>query len=195
MADAQLRQLRTAVPPISPKRWWGWITPNQMFRKSPMQTGVARVGVIRGKKAHFFLYSFSGLDFCGGVMSRASELLELPGTVAASVYSRKGFIEEFEGALSEAEAGEMVHLCAAITLTMEMQGLLLGRMVDQSGWDSCYGWMTWGPEISIVTIHDSTCIVQGQQASFNQLIKAMRKSANTEIIKPGGKGEPNDNIG
>jgi roadblock/LC7 domain-containing protein len=128
-------------------------------------------------------------------MSRASELVKLPGTVAASLFSRKGFLEEFEGALTEAEAGEMVHLCAAITLTMEMQGRLLGRMADQSGWDSCYGWITWGPEMSIVTIHDSMCIVQGQQTSFNQVIKAMTASADTEIIKPGGKGEPNASIG
>ncbi|MBU2641940.1 MAG: DUF2173 family protein [Gammaproteobacteria bacterium] len=128
-------------------------------------------------------------------MSRASELMALPGTVAAGLFSRKGFLEEFEGALTEAEAGEMVHLCAAITLTMEMQGRLLGRMAGQSGWDSCYGWMTWGPEMSIVTIHDSMCIVQGQQTSFNQVIQAMTASADTEIIKPGGKGEPNASIG
>ena len=128
-------------------------------------------------------------------MSRASELVKLPGTVAAGLFSRKGFLEEFEGALTEAEAGEMVHLCAAITLTMEMQGRLLGRMADQSGWDSCYSWITWGPEMSIVTVHDSMCIVQGKQTSFNQVIKAMTESADTEIIKPGGKGEPNASIG
>ena len=128
-------------------------------------------------------------------MSRASELVKLPGTVAAGLFSRKGFLEEFEGALTEAEAGEMVHLCAAITMTMEMQGRLLGRMADQSGWDSFYGWMTWGPEMSIVTIHDSMCIVQGRQTSFNRVIKAMTESAGTEPIKPGGKGEPNANIG
>ena len=128
-------------------------------------------------------------------MSRAFELVKLPGTVAAGLFSRKGFLEEFEGVMTEAEAGEMAHLCAAITLTMEMQGRLLGRMAGQSGWDSCYGWMTWGPEMSIVTVHDSMCIVQGKQTSFNQVIKAMTESADTEIIKPGGKGEPNASIG
>jgi len=128
-------------------------------------------------------------------MSRTSELLNLPGVVAAGLYSRKGYLEEFEGALTEAEAVEMVNLCTAITMTMEMQGRLLGRMADQSGWDSCYGWMTWGPEMSIVTVHDSMCVVQGQQTAFNQVIKAMTASADAEIIKPGGKGEPNASIG
>lgn len=128
-------------------------------------------------------------------MSRTSELLKLPGVVAAGLFSRKGYLEEFEGALSEAEATEMANLCTAITMTMEMQGRLLGRMADQSGWDSCYGWMTWGPDMSVVTIHDSLCIVQAQQTSFNQLIKAMRESAEAEPIKPGGKGEPNASIG
>ena len=128
-------------------------------------------------------------------MSRTSELLDLPGVAAAGLFSRKGFLEEYEGALTEAEANEMVSLCTAITMMLEMQGRLMDRMVDQSGWDSCYGWMTWGPEMAIVTVHDSMCIVQGQNVSFNQLIQAMTASANAEIIKPGGKGEPNASIG
>lgn len=121
--------------------------------------------------------------------------MDLPGVAAAGLFSRKGYPEEFEGALSEAEATELANLCAAITITMEMQGRLLGRMVDQAGWDSSYGWITWGPERAIVAVHDSMCIVQGRQASFSQLIKTMTASAQAEIIKPGGKGEPNASIG
>ena len=127
-------------------------------------------------------------------MSRTSELVKLPGTVAAALFSRKGFLEEFEGTLTEAEAEKMAILGAAITLTMEMQGRLLGRMVDQSGWDSSYGWMMWWPEMSFVAIHDSVCIVRGQQASLSQLIKSMKESADAEIVKS-GKGEPNAGIG
>lgn len=128
-------------------------------------------------------------------MSRTSELLNLPGVVAAGLFSRKGFLEESEGALTETEAAKMASLCTAITMTMEMQGRLLGRLADNPGWTSSYGWMTWGPEMSIVTIHDSMCVVQGRQTSFNQVIKAMTESADTEPIKPGGKGEPNANLG
>lgn len=128
-------------------------------------------------------------------MSRTSELLKLPGVVAAGLFSRKGYLEESDGALTDAEAAEMAGLCTAITMTMEMQGRLLGRLADSPGWTSCYGWMTWGPEMSIVTIHDSMCIAQGRQTAFNQVIKAMTESANSEPIKPGGKGEPNANLG
>lgn len=127
-------------------------------------------------------------------MSRTSELVKLPGTVAAALFSRKGFLEGFEGTLTEAEAEKVATLSATITLTMEMQGRLLGRMVDQSGWDSSYGWVMWGPEMSFVAIHDSVCIVRGQQASFNQVIKAMKESADAEIVTP-WKGEPNADIG
>lgn len=127
-------------------------------------------------------------------MSRTSELVKLPGTVAAALFSRKGFLEGFEGALTEVEAEKMAALSAAIALTMEMQGRLLGRMVDQSGWDRSYGWVMWGPEMSFVAIHDSVCIVRGQQASFNQVIKAMKASADAEIVTP-WKGEPNADIG
>lgn len=115
-------------------------------------------------------------------MSRASELLKLPGVVSAGVFSRKGYVEEFEGTLGEAEVAEMMELCAALTMTMEMQGRLLQRMPGQSGW-SVHGWMTWEPERAVVTMHDSTCVVQGRHTSFNQLIKAMTAAADAEMIK------------
>lgn len=117
-------------------------------------------------------------------MSRSAELLKLPGVVSAGLFSRKGYLEEFEGAaLSEAEMGEMANLSAALTMTLEMQGRLLDRMPGQAGW-RCHGWVTWGPEMAVVTIHDSTCVVQKQHTSFNQLIKAMTASADAEMIKP-----------
>lgn len=116
-------------------------------------------------------------------MSRSAELLKLPGVVSAGLFSRKGYLEEFEGALSEAEMVEMANLSAALTMTLEMQGRLLERMPGQAGW-RCHGWVTWGPEMAVVTIHDSTCVVQGQQTSFNELIEAMTASADAEMIKP-----------
>src|SRR5512135_2065425 len=76
--------------------------------------------------------------FRGGAMSRTSELLKLPGVVAAALFSRKGYLEEFEGALSETEATEMGNLCADVTMNVELQGRLLARLADQHGWD-CHG--------------------------------------------------------
>lgn len=128
-------------------------------------------------------------------MSRTSELVKLPGAVTAALYSRKGYLEESDGELTAAEAAEMASLCTAITMTLEMQCSLLGRLAGQPGWDSCYGWMTWGPDLSLVTVHDSTCIVQAQSTSFNDVFRAMTDAAVAEPIKPGGKGEPNANIG
>ena len=109
-------------------------------------------------------------------MSRTSALLKLPGVVAAALFSRKGYLEELEGALSEVEATEMVNLCADVTMNVELQGRLLARLADQRGWD-CLGWVTFGPEMAVVTVRDSTCMVRGQHGSFNQLIKAMTESA------------------
>ncbi|HEY9145772.1 MAG TPA: DUF2173 family protein [Thiobacillus sp.] len=109
-------------------------------------------------------------------MSRTSELLKLPGVVAAACFSRKGSLEEFAGGVSETEATEMVNLCADVTMNVELQGRLLERMAGQYGWD-CYGWVTFGPEMSVVTIRDGACMVKGRQASFNQVIKAMTDTA------------------
>ena len=155
-----------------------------------------RIGHVRDAAGKKTSSDYSGVltRTFGGVMSRTSELMKLPGTVAAGIFSRKGLLEEFEGALTEAEAGEMANLCAAVTMSTEMQGRLLGRMADQLGWDACYCWMTWGPDMSIVAIHDSVCLVRGRETSFNRLIKAMTESADSELLKP-GKGESNANIG
>ena len=109
-------------------------------------------------------------------MSRTSELQKLPGVAAAAVFSTKGYLEEFEGALSHAEATEMVNLCADVTMNLELEGSLLGRLADQVGW-GCRGWITFGPGMSVVTIGDSTCMVESQKASFNEVIKAMTGSA------------------
>ena len=109
-------------------------------------------------------------------MSRSSEMLKLPGVAAAGLFSRKGFLEEFEGTMTMAEATEMLNLCADVTLNVELEGRLLGRLARKAGWD-CQGWVTFGPDMSVVTVRGSTCIVKNGQTSFNQVIKAMTESA------------------
>lgn len=116
-------------------------------------------------------------------MSRSSELLKLPGTVAAGLFSRKGFLEEFEGPFPAGEAAKLAGLCSAITQTMEMQGLLLDRLTEQSGWQGCYGWAMWGPERCIVAVGDSMCIVQTRATSLDDLLAAMRTAAVAEVSK------------
>lgn len=113
-------------------------------------------------------------------MSRSSELLKLPGTMAAGLFSRKGLLEEFEGPFPMTEAQSMASLCSSITLTMEMQGLLLDRLANKSGWESCYGWVMWGPEMGIASVRDSMCILQLRKASLDEVISVMRQSAGVE---------------
>lgn len=122
-------------------------------------------------------------------MSRTSELMELPGVVASGMYSRKGLLEEFEGGLPETEAVGLVNLCSAITLIMEMQARLLGRIAGQPGWGGDCAWMMWGPEKVIVSVHDTVCVAQAGQTSFNQLIQAMQVSAEVELFNPAEEGE------
>ncbi len=113
-------------------------------------------------------------------MSRSSELLELPGTIAAGLYSRKGFLEEYEGPFPTDEASWLAGMCSSITLTMEMQGLLLERLTGEPGWAGFYGWAAWGPESAIIAVEDSMCIVQTPPASFDAVFSAMRASADIE---------------
>jgi roadblock/LC7 domain-containing protein len=122
-------------------------------------------------------------------MSRTTELMAVPGVVAAGMYSRKGLMEQFEGGLPESEAVGLVNLCSAVTLIMEMQGRLLGRIAGQTGWNGHCAWMMWGPEKAIVTVSDTVCVAQAGATSFNQLIQAMQTSAEVELFKPAEEGE------
>lgn len=116
-------------------------------------------------------------------MSRTTELMQFPGVSAATLFSRKGYPDEFAG-LSEAEATEMATLCAAITMTVEMQGRMLARMSDRPGWENCCGWMMWGPEQSVFAVRDSACIARAAEVPFKRLIDAMEAMAAEQIIQP-----------
>lgn len=107
-------------------------------------------------------------------MSRSSDLLELRGAIAAGLFSRKGFLDEFEGPFPVREAGVLAEMCAAITHTMEMQALLLARLTQEPGWTGCYGWAMWGPDKSIVAVDDNMCVLNIGEASFNAAFSAMR---------------------
>jgi len=114
-------------------------------------------------------------------MSRASELMKLPGAVAAGVFSRKGLLNDFEGPFPQAQAESLMSLCASMTLTMEMQGRLLADLAGAPGWDTCEGWTLWGPEMSLVTVRDSTCVVSLSETSLQEVISTMRAAAGAEV--------------
>lgn len=113
-------------------------------------------------------------------MSRVSQLMKLPGVVASGVFSRKGVLEDFEGPFQHPEASSLMHLCSSVTIAMEMQGRLLSILGEEPGWDACHAWIMWGPEMSLVAVHDSMCVVQVPAASFQEVIKAMRMAAGVE---------------
>lgn len=107
-------------------------------------------------------------------MSRSSDLLALRGAIAAGLFSRKGFLDEFEGPFHIREAGVLAELSAAITHTMEMQALLLKRLTGEPGWAGSNGWVMWGPGRSIVAVDDAMCVLDTADASFNEVFAAMR---------------------
>ena len=113
-------------------------------------------------------------------MSRSSDLLELRGAIAAGLFSKKGFLEEFEGDFHPREAGVMAEMCAAISQTMKMQALLLARLTTEPGWTGCYGWAMWGPDRSIVAVDDNMCVLNTAEASFNEVLAALRAEQNKE---------------
>lgn len=62
-------------------------------------------------------------------------------------------------------------LCAAITLTMEMQELLLNRLAGKFGWQYCLSWAMLGAEIRVVAMGESMRIAQSLQTSLNDVFR------------------------
>lgn len=113
-------------------------------------------------------------------MSRVTDMLELPGAVAAGVSSRKGLLNDFEGSLPDEYAELAARMCAANSITMRMQGRLLADLSGQPGWTAYVGWAMVGPELAMVAVDDAMCMLRIRETSFNQVIEAMRAAAGVE---------------
>lgn len=73
-------------------------------------------------------------------MSILSELVDLPGVIAAGEYSYRGDRSSFKGDLTEETARQASIMCRAATMSVHMQGEILWQFHPRCGLSPARGW-------------------------------------------------------
>lgn len=115
-------------------------------------------------------------------MSLLSELIDLPGVVAAGDYAYRGDQFDYVGEISFDEARMLSVLCRANTESVYMESDMLATFakVCQPGGRGCgferaKGWIVNGCERSICVISNTFCIYNNEEASIDKILGLMRK--------------------
>jgi roadblock/LC7 domain-containing protein len=104
---------------------------------------------------------------------KLKEVLKLPGILGAAKFTPKGELESYKGEISEDDARMAAHMCASNSVVMQMQARLFAEYSQQPEWNSYQGWVMMGPEMGVMVVGDTLCIVNSQQASINDLMAAL----------------------
>lgn len=107
-------------------------------------------------------------------MSVISELMRLPGVVAAGEYSYRGDRYSYQGRL-DAEMARMASImCRATTLGVHMEGDILGGVCEQCGLVPAKGWAVRGPRFSVCVVANVFCFLDSTQGSINDALHLMQ---------------------
>ena len=105
---------------------------------------------------------------------KLKEVLKLPGIVGAAKFTPKGELESYKGEISEDDARMAAHMCASNSVVMQMQARLFGEYSRQPEWNTYEGWAMLGPEMGVMVVGDTLCVVNRQEASINDLMAALK---------------------
>jgi len=113
-------------------------------------------------------------------MSLLSELLDLPGVVAAGNFAYRGDQYAYVGQISDAEARALTILCRSNLESIRMQGNMLQMLTTvcrpgagECGLQAGKGWLSRGPERSVCVISNTFCILDNAEASVNAVLHLM----------------------
>ncbi|HKJ71123.1 MAG TPA: DUF2173 family protein [Gammaproteobacteria bacterium] len=104
---------------------------------------------------------------------KLKEVLKLPGIVGAAKFTPKGELESYKGQISEEEARMAAHMCASNSVLMQMQSRLFAEYSQQPEWGSYQGWAMLGPDMGVMVVDDTLCVVNRREASINDLMAAL----------------------
>jgi roadblock/LC7 domain-containing protein len=113
-------------------------------------------------------------------MSLISELVALPGVVAAGEYSYRGDRFSYEGELNEDMARMASIMCRATTMAAHMQVDMFKELGEDCGCHPVRGWIVRGKEFSVCAVANVFCFVANSQGGINELLKEMLGKIDTK---------------
>jgi roadblock/LC7 domain-containing protein len=103
-----------------------------------------------------------------------SQLMAIPGVMAAGEYAYRGDRYSYEGQLTPEYARMASILCRANTLSINMQTEIFGSFAEDCGCKPAQGWIVRGKNFSVCVIGNIFCFIQNKEGLLNDVMTVMR---------------------
>ncbi len=103
-----------------------------------------------------------------------SQLLTVPGVIAAGEYAYRGDRFSFKGDISPELARMASILCRANTLSIHMQTEIFSAAAPDCGCRPVQGWVVHGKEMSVCVIGNHFCFLSNIPGLLNDVLTLMR---------------------
>ena len=103
-----------------------------------------------------------------------SQLMAIPGVIAAGEYAFRGDRYSYEGHLTPESARMASILCRSNTLSINMQTEIFGSFSEDCGCKPAQGWIVRGRAITVCVIGNIFCFLQNREGLLNDVMTVMR---------------------
>lgn len=103
-----------------------------------------------------------------------SQLMKIPGVMAAGEYAYRGDRYSYEGNLPDEYARMASILCRANTLSVNMQSEMLSSFAQNCGCRPVQGWIVRGKNVSVCVVGNYFCLADNRQGLLNDVMTIMR---------------------
>lgn len=107
-------------------------------------------------------------------MSILSELVSLPGVMAAGEYAYRGDRFSYEGELDDEVARSASIMCRATTMALHMQTDMMKSLNSDCGCAPAQGWIVNGDQVSVCVYGNVFCFVDNNANALNSVMQALR---------------------
>ena len=106
-------------------------------------------------------------------MSVVSELMGVPGVIAAGEYAYRGDRYTCEGEITDEMARMASIMCRATSLGVHMESNMLGELCTDCGLDPARGWSVRGPKYTVCVMSHYFCFLDNSKADLNKVLHLM----------------------
>lgn len=103
-----------------------------------------------------------------------SQLMAIPGVIAAGEYAYRGDRYTYEGELTPEFARMASILCRANTLSVNMQTEIFGSFAEDCGCQPNQGWMVRGKHVSVCVVGNVFAFIRNDEGLLNDVMTVMR---------------------
>jgi len=113
-------------------------------------------------------------------VSIVSELVSMPGVIAAGEYAYRGDRYSFKGDLQPEQARMASIMCRSTTMSVRMQSDMLASVYPDCGISPSRGWAVRGPQFSVCVVANVFCFISAD-APFNDIMQFMSARLHDEV--------------